>query len=116
MNLCEDDLPHIDDLPRRTAADARSKLADVMREVRKRGVVAITHHGKIEMVMMDVGEYRRRTAKFTTEARRQASLAELSAEFDRRLAALKNPDAHKRVDAMMDARGKTKRRPKAGDF
>jgi len=114
--MCEDDLPHIDDLPRRTAADVRSKFADVMRQVRKKGIVAITHHGKIEFVMMDVGEYRRRTAKFPTEAHRQASLAELTAEFDRHLAALKNPDAHKRIDAMMDARGKTKRRPKAGDF
>lgn len=114
--MCEDDLPHIEDLPRRTAADVRRKFGDVMREVRMKGVVAITHYGKIEVVMMDAGEYRRRTAKFPTDARRQASLAELTAEFDRRLAALKNPDAHKRVDAMMDARGKTKRRPKAGDF
>jgi prevent-host-death family protein len=114
--MCEDDLQHIEDLPRRTAADVRSKLADIMREVRKRGVVAITHHGKIEMVMMDVAEYRRRTANLPTEARRQASLAELTAEFDRRLAALKDPDAHKRLDAMMDAGGKTKRRPKVGDF
>lgn len=114
--MCEDDLPHIEDLSRRTVADVKSKFAGVMREVHKKGVVAITHYGKIEFVMMDVGEYRRRTANLPTEARRQASLAELTAEFDRRLAALKDPDAHKRVDAMMDAGGKTKRRPKAGDF
>lgn len=114
--MCEDDLPRVEDLPRRGATDVKSKFAEVMREVRKRGVVAITHHGKIEVVMMDVGEYQRRTAKFPTEARQQALLAELTAEFDRRLAALQGPEARKRVDAMMDARGKTKRRPKAGDF
>jgi prevent-host-death family protein len=114
--MCEDDLPHIEDLPRRTATDVRSKLADVMREVRKRGVVAITHHGKIEVVMMDVGEYRRRTAKFPTEARRQELLAELTAEFDQRLASLRKSGAREQVNAIMDAHGKTKRRPKAGDF
>ena len=114
--MCEDDLQHIEDLPRRTVADVKSNFADVMREVRKTGVVAITSHGKIEVVMVDAGEYRRRTANFPTDAGRREALAELTAEFDRRLAALQDPEAGKRIDAMMDARGKTKRRPKAGEF
>ena len=46
--------------------------------------------------------------------RRQAALAELAAEFDRRLAALKSPETRSRVEAVMAARGRTKRRPKAG--
>jgi hypothetical protein len=49
------------------------------------------------------------------EERRLKSLAELSAEWDRRLAPLKDPKAGERVDAMMDAQGRTKRRPKAGE-
>jgi PHD/YefM family antitoxin component YafN of YafNO toxin-antitoxin module len=114
--MCEDDLPHIEDLPRRTAADVRRKFADVMREIHKKGVVAITRHDKIEVVIMDGGEYRRRTAKLPTEARRQALLAELAAEFDQRLASLRKSEAREQVDAIMDADGKTKRRPKAGDF
>lgn len=46
---------------------------------------------------------------FPTEAQRQASLEELAAEFDRRLASLRNPQARDRIDAMMDAQGTTKR-------
>jgi len=87
-----------------------------MRDVRKKGVVAITHHGEIELVMMSIGEYRQRTANFPTQAEQKARLAELTAEFDRRLASVRDPDARKRIDAAMDARGKTKRRPKAGDY
>ena len=45
---------------------------------------------------------------------RDAVLAELSAEFDRRLAVLNAPGAHERIDAVFAARGRTKVRPKAG--
>ena len=49
------------------------------------------------------------------EERRLKSLAELSAEWERRLAPLQDPKAGERVDAMMDAQGRIKRRPKAGE-
>jgi hypothetical protein len=50
------------------------------------------------------------------EARRQKSLEELKAKWDARLrACFDAPDFGERVDAMMDARGRTKVRPKAGE-
>jgi hypothetical protein len=50
-----------------------------------------------------------------TEERRQAALKELKAEWDRRLSAcFDSPDFGERVDAMMDACGRTKKRPIAG--
>lgn len=50
-----------------------------------------------------------------TEERYRKALAEVSAEWDRRLAPLKNdPRFADKVDAMMDAQGRTKRRPIAG--
>jgi hypothetical protein len=42
------------------------------------------------------------------------ALAELTAEFDRHLAALKASDAHERIDAAMASRGRVTPRPKAG--
>jgi len=53
---------------------------------------------------------------YPTEAQQQASLAELTAEFDRRPASPQDPQARDRIDAVMKARGETKRRPKAGDL
>ena len=49
------------------------------------------------------------------EKRRQSVLEELSAEFARRLAALRAPDARARFDAVMAAKGRAKNRSKAGD-
>jgi len=50
------------------------------------------------------------------EARRKMRLDEIRAEWDARLrACFDAPDFNERVDAMMDARGHTKVRPKAGE-
>jgi len=117
--MCDVDFPRIQDVPQRTAGDVRRRFADVMREVRKGGVVAITHRNEIAAVIVDAKEYRRITTPLPVEAndpQRQTSFKELTDEFDRRLASLQKPDAGEKVDTMMDAQGKTKRRPKAGDF
>ena len=50
-------------------------------------------------------------------ARQQAVLAELTAEFAARLAAMQGPEARAKIDAVMDLRGdlnKLADRPKAG--
>jgi hypothetical protein len=49
------------------------------------------------------------------EARRQTALTEVSADVDRRLAELNAPDAHDRVEAAMELRGRVTPRPKAGE-
>jgi hypothetical protein len=48
------------------------------------------------------------------EKRRQVALCELNAEWDRKLECLNHPDAGRKVDAIMDACGRTKKRPIAG--
>ena len=109
------DLPRIEDLPQRNATEVKNRWGDLVREVRAAGSVAVTHHDRIEMVVVDAATYRKLAAfAEDAKARRQAALAELSAEFDRRLAALKGPETRGRVGAVMAARGRTKRRPKAG--
>jgi hypothetical protein len=55
------------------------------------------------------------TLDTAAEERRQASLRELSAEWDRGLKECFNhPDFGKHVDAVFEARGRRKKRPIAG--
>ena len=108
-------LPQIEELPRRNATDVKNRWGDVVREVRANGSVAVTHHDKVEMVVVEVGRYREMAALVEDiDARRRTALADLAAEFDRHLAALKAPDARQRVEAAMETRGRATPRPKAG--
>ena len=108
-------LPQIDELPRRNATDVKNRWGDLVRQVRATGSVAVTHHDKVEMVVVEAARYREMAALVEDiDTRRQAALADLAAEFDRHLAALKAPDARKRGEAAMAARGRATRRPKAG--
>lgn len=108
-------LPRIEKLPQRTATQVKNKWSDVVRAVRTSGSVAVTQHDRIEMVVMDVETYRKMTALAEDDrGQHRAVLSELSAEFDHRLASLQHPDTHVRVQRVMAARGRTKRRPKAG--
>ena len=105
----------IEELPRRNATQVKNKWGDLVREVRAYGSVAVTHHDKVEMVVVEVGQYREMAALAEgIKGRHQTALAELSAEFDRHLAQLKAPDARGRVEAAMASRGRVTPRPKAG--
>jgi antitoxin (DNA-binding transcriptional repressor) of toxin-antitoxin stability system len=108
-------LPQIEELPRRNATQVKNKWSDLVREVRASGSVAVTHHDKVEMVVVEAARYREMAALIEgIDARRQTALAELSAEFDQHLAALQAPEARKRVEATMASRGRVTPRPKAG--
>ena len=108
-------LPQIEELPRRNATEVKNKWGDLVREVRANGSVAVTHHNKVEMVVVEAARYREMAALVEdADARRRSALADLAAEFDRHLAALKAPDARRRVDAAMASRGRATPRPKAG--
>lgn len=113
--MLADLIPRLEKLPQRNATQVKNKWADVVREVRKLGSVAVTQHDQVEMVVMDADTYRKISA-FAEEARArsEAGLAELSAEFDRRLASFKTEGIRDRVESVMSARGHIKRRPKAG--
>lgn len=105
----------IDALPRRNATQAKNKWSDLVREVRKSGSVAVTHHDRVEMVVIDAERYQEMIALVDgAQERRRATLAELTAEFDRRLAELRAPDTRKRAEAAMASRGQNTPRPKAG--
>jgi hypothetical protein len=108
-------LPQIEELPRRNATHVKNRWGALVREVRALGSVAVTSHDKIEIVVLASATYRE-MAKLVRGAaeRRRAALGELADAFDRHLAALKAPDAKKRVASAMAAKGRAKRRSKAG--
>jgi hypothetical protein len=105
----------IEELPRWTATRVKNKWGDLAREVRASGSVAVTHHDKIEMVVVEAGKYREMAALTETiKVRHQTALAELTAEFDHHLAQLKAPVAREQIEAAMASRGRVRPRPKAG--
>ena len=105
----------VEDLPRRNATEVKNKWGDLVRQVRAHGSVAVTSHDKVEMVVVDVSRYREMAALVEgVERRHQAVLGELTAEFERRLAALKAPDAKSRLEDALASKGRVKPRPKAG--
>lgn len=105
----------IEELPRRSATDVKNRWSDLVREVRAAGSVAVTHHDKVAMVVVEAETYRQMAALVESEkGRRKAALAELTAEFDRHLAELKAPGTRGRVEALMKSRGRVTTRPKAG--
>jgi antitoxin (DNA-binding transcriptional repressor) of toxin-antitoxin stability system len=107
--------PRIEELPQRKATEVKNKWGDLVREVRAHGSVAVTHHDKVEMVVVGVGQYREMAALVAgARQRHQAALADLSAEFDRRLAQLQAADARDRAEAAMASEGRAARRPRAG--
>jgi prevent-host-death family protein len=102
-------------LPRRSATQIKNKWADVVRDVRKLGSVAITQHNQVEMVVMSAETYQKIYARAEeARVRDEASLTELSADFDRRLESLKADGISERVEKVMSARGRIKHPAKAG--
>lgn len=109
------DLPLVDQLPRQSASQVKNKWRDLVKEVHATGTVAITNHADVEIVMMDVSTYENLVASAAAlKARESRVLDELSAQFNRRLAALQEPDAADKVAAVLASKGKLRSRPKAG--
>ncbi len=108
-------LPTLEELPRHTASHVKNRWGEVVRQVRESGSVAVTSHSTVEMVLVETGTYRRLVDDLRSmQAKEQAVLDELGRAFEARLASLQTPDAARRVDAVLAARGKLAKRPKAG--
>jgi len=110
------ELPSLDELPRQNASQVKNKWGEVVRLVHQSGSVAITNHSAIEMVLLDASTYRSLTQEIVAlKAREQTVLYELTERFNTRLEVLQASDAADKVTALFEARGKLKKRPKAGN-
>ena len=102
-------------LPRQSATQVKNKWADVVRQVREMGSVAITNHSAVDMVLVDAATYRRLTADMLAlKAREKSVLDDLEGRFTARLAMLQERDAQHKVAGLFKARGRAALRPKAG--
>jgi PHD/YefM family antitoxin component YafN of YafNO toxin-antitoxin module len=109
------ELPNIQELPRQNASQVKNKWADMVRLVHQSGSVAVTNHSAVEMVLLDARTYQQLTEEIQAlKAREQIALDELTNRFNARLAVLQQPDAGQKLNALLDAKGVLKKRPKAG--
>lgn len=75
----------------------------------------VTHHGEDAMVVLEADSYREMVEMAAqSRVQQRATIDELTAEFDRRLAGLQDTKTHGRMDRVLAARGRTRTRPKAG--
>jgi prevent-host-death family protein len=109
------ELPNIQELPRQNASQVKNKWADLVRQVRQSGSVAVTNHSAVEMVLLDASTYQRLSEEIQAlKAREQTALDELTSRFNARLAVLQQPDAAQKLKSLFDAKGVLTKRPKAG--
>jgi prevent-host-death family protein len=102
-------------LPRRNATQVKNQWGSVIRQVQEQGRVAITSHSTIEVVIVDAAIYAQMVEALDVARRQDDSLlAKLTARFDARLGVLQEPTAPGKLAKVLDARGKLRRRPKAG--
>ena len=108
-------LTSLENLPRHPASHVKNRWGDVVRQVRESGSVAVTSHSAVEMVLVDTATYRRLVEDAASvQARERTVLDQLNRAFEARLTALQQPAAIAQVDALLAARGRLTRRPKAG--
>jgi prevent-host-death family protein len=100
------ELPNIQELPRQNASQVKNKWADLVRQVRQSGSVAVTNHSAVEMVLLDASTYQQLTEEIQAlKAREQTALDELTNRFNARLAVLQQPDAAQKLKSLFDAKG-----------
>lgn len=92
------------DVPHKPSSALKKKgWSGLMREVSTHGILVVTHRNKPEAVVLSVERYQALARLAEREKLRgEQQLAELSARFDQRLAALKTPQARQALDAFMD--------------
>jgi prevent-host-death family protein len=104
-----------EELPSRPASQVKNRWGEVVRQVRESGSVAVTQQSSVEMVLVDIATYRKLAeSSKAAQAREQALIDQLDSGFAARLAALQSAQTPERVDALMAARGKLKKRAQAG--
>jgi PHD/YefM family antitoxin component YafN of YafNO toxin-antitoxin module len=108
----------LDALPSQKSTQVKNKWGDVVRQVHDRGVVAITNHSSVELVMLSAGTYQSVLDTLAElRSRDQADLDALAEQFKARLEVLQHPQAHERLERVLASKGRARKAPKSGkDF
>jgi prevent-host-death family protein len=104
-------------LPQRPASDVKSKgWPDVVASVRRVGRLAVTSHGRAQVVLLSLEEYGELVQRAEAGQARQADvLDDLRKVFDERLAALQASEASERLAKVFESPPRLRKRIKAGD-
>jgi PHD/YefM family antitoxin component YafN of YafNO toxin-antitoxin module len=102
-------------LPSQNSTQVKNKWGDVVRQVHDQGVVAITHHSSVELVVLSAGTYQSVLDTLAElRSREQAELDALAEQFRARLAVLQQPQSHDRLARVLASKGRARKAPKAG--
>lgn len=106
----------IKELPRVPAADVKRRgWRGVMRALKGQGAVLVTNHNQPEAVILAADTYADLLDRANqAESRLESDLAVLRSRFDERLAALRKPDAGRRLRSIMRGPAKLRGKVKAG--
>lgn len=109
-------LPNIADMPHESATTVKNNLREMTKKVIKTGALAITNHSSVEVVMVEASAYQALLEQVQAlEETKQPSLAALTERFDENLKNLQQPEAVNQVTAVLQSKGKSTNRPKAGN-
>ena len=108
----------LDALPSQKSTQVKNRWGDVVRQVHDQGVVAITNHSTVELVVLSAGAYQSLLDTLAElRSHEQAEIDALAEQFKARLAVLQQPQAHDRLARVLASKGKAKKAPTAGsDF
>ncbi len=108
----------LDALPSQKSTQVKNKWGDVVRQVHDQGVVAITNHSSVELVVLSAGTYQSVLDTLAElRSREQAELDALAEQFNARLEVLQQPQSHDRLARVLASKGRARKAPKAGkDF
>jgi prevent-host-death family protein len=81
----------------RSASEVKAHWRDIVEEAKTVGEVVVTNHNRPEVIVLSLERY----AKLKREA--HDPLAEMRAEWDRRLAVLNEPGADEKLRKFMDS-------------
>jgi prevent-host-death family protein len=109
------DLPELDQLHKETASAVKNRWRELVAAVHEKGSVAVTTHAKVDLVLVDAEKYKQLSERFALlQSRERGVLDRLSADFEKRIAAMQEPGFAAKVGAVFARDGKLRSRPKAG--
>lgn len=109
-------LPNIKDMPSQSASQVKNKWGDVARQVLQSGSLAITSHSTVEMVILNAAVYQQLTEEIQAfKNKDNVAIEALTERFDSKLQILQNPNAAIKISQIVQSKGQSSVRPKAGN-
>jgi len=108
-------LLNIHEMPHQSATQVKNKWGEVTRQVIKSGSLAITNHANVEMVIIEATIYQKMIDQLQALKKSEiTTLDALTERFNTKLQSLQAPNAPNKLTELLQAKGQSSSRPKAG--